>query len=104
MKFPIYTSTQGLDRYPEHERFSVYCAMHKRLMSEDASYRRQWNSYVGGIVCVAVIPAGSFFLGGALGVSLSVAGVVYLAFRQQKFMNQRVGDALRHQSAQRARL
>ena len=106
MKLPIYTSTPGLDRYPEHERFAVYRATHKRLMSEDAAYRKHWNSYVAAIVCVAVIPAGGFVAGGALGIVLPVlllsavvAGVIFLAFRQQKFMNQRIGDALQRQAA-----
>ncbi len=106
MRLPIYTSTPGLDRYPERERLAVYRATHKRLMSEDAAYRRQWNSYVAEIVCVAVIPAGGFIGGGALGTLMSVAlmsagvaGVIFLAFRQQKFMNQKIGDALQRQAS-----
>ena len=106
MKFPICTSTPGLDRYPERERFTVYRATHKQLMGEDAAYRRHWNSYVPGIVCVAITSGGGFVAGGPLGVALSVlmlaasaGGVVFLAFRQQKLMNQRIGDALKRQAA-----
>jgi hypothetical protein len=106
MKIQTYTSTPGLDRYPEHDRFTVYRAAHKRLMREDAAYRRQWSSYIAGIVCVAVVPIGEFVAGGALGTVFSVlslvgvvAGVIYLAFRQQRFMNQRIGDVLQHQVA-----
>jgi len=103
MEIPTYTSTPGLDRYPVHDRFTVYRATHKRMMREDAAYRRQWSSYVAGMVCVAVVPVGGCVAGGALGLVLSVlslvgvvAGVAYLAFRQQRFMNQRIGDALQH--------
>lgn len=106
MQIPTYTQTPGLDRYPEDERLPVYRATHKRLMSEDASYRRQWTSYVAGIVCVAVVPVGAFAAAGTLGILLSVvslvgvvAGVTYLAFQQQRFMNQRIGDVLQHQVA-----
>jgi hypothetical protein len=105
MKLPIYTSTPGLDRYPERERFAVYRATHKRLISEDAAYRRKWSSHVAGIVCVAIVPAGGFVGGGALDTLLSIvlmaavlAGVMFLAFRQQKFMNRRIGDALQRQA------
>lgn len=104
MKLPSYTATRGLDRYPELERFAVYRATHKRLMSENATYHRQWASYVAGIVCVSVVPVG-FVGGGAFGISLSVvlmtaavAGAIFLAFRQQMFMNARIGDALQHQA------
>ncbi len=103
MKIPTYSSTPGLDRYPEHDRFAVYRATHERLMREDAAYRRQWSSYVAGIVCVAVVPLGGSLSGGTLGILLSVlslagvvAGVIYLAFRQQRLMNQRIGDVLQH--------
>ena len=105
MRLPIYTSTPGLDRYPERERFAVYRATHQRLMSEDTKYRRRCNSYAAGIVCIAVVP-GVFLGGGALGILLSVisisavvVGPIFLVFRQQKFMNQRIGDALQRQEA-----
>jgi len=83
MKIPYYTQTAGLDRYPQQERFSVYRATHKRLMSEDSEYKRQCNSYTIRIVCFAVL--------------LPVVGwilAVYLAFRQQEFQNRRIGDVL----------
>src|SRR5512138_2362801 len=104
MKIATYSMTPGLDRYPEGERFDVYRATHKRLMREDAAYRRQWSSYVAGIICVAVVPLGGFTAGGTLGIALSVLslvgvmpGVIYLAFRQQRFMNGRIGDVLQRQ-------
>jgi len=75
-------------------------------MIEDAAYRKQWNTYVASMVCIAIFPAGGFVVGGALGILLSVvltavvvAGVLFLAFRQQKFMNRRIGDALQRQAA-----
>jgi hypothetical protein len=83
MKIPTYTQTPGLDRYPEGEQFAVYRATHKRLMSEDAAYRRRWSSYVAAIVCLVFIPIAGWI------------AVVILAFRQQEFQNQRIGDVLR---------
>ena len=83
----------------------MYRATHKRWMGDDAAYRRRCNSYVAAIVCVAVIPAGGFIGGGALGTLLSVvlitadvAGVMFLAFRQQRYMNERIVDALQRQA------
>ena len=99
MKMPSYTSTRGLDRYPDHERFAVYRATHRRLTREDADYRRRWSAYTAGIVCVSVVPAAGF--SGAIGLLFSalsliavVPAVVFLAFRQQEYMNRRIGDVL----------
>ncbi len=41
MKIPTYTQTAGLERFPQLERFSVYRATHKRLLSEDPTYQRR---------------------------------------------------------------
>lgn len=79
----------------------MYRMTHKRLMRDDAAYRKQWNSYVGGIVCAAIVPAGCYVGGGPYGIALTVvlpifavAVVVFLAFRQQEFMNERIGNVL----------
>jgi len=96
MKLHIYTSTPGLNRYPESERFALYCSVHRRLMHEDTAYRERYNSYI-----TAIIWGGA----GLLGVVLSIltplaftAVIVWLAFRTQKFMNQRIGEALQGQA------
>jgi hypothetical protein len=101
MRTSNYTATPGLESFPQQERLAVYRAAHKRLMREDAAYRRQWNSYVIGIVCVSIIPATNLFIGGVLALVLTaveliavVLGVIYLAFRQQRFMNRKIGAAL----------
>jgi multisubunit Na+/H+ antiporter MnhB subunit len=99
MKMPSYTSTPGLDRYPEQERFAVYRATHRRLMREDGAYQRRWSAYVAGIVCTSVVPFAGFWgapglLFSGLCVMAGVCAVVYLAFRQQEFMNRRIGDVL----------
>lgn len=82
MKIPYYTSTPGLDRYPQGERFVVYRATHKRLMREDAVYQRRFSSYVTAVVCLALIPIVGWL------------AIIYLAFRQQEFQNQRIGNVL----------
>ena len=82
MKIPTYTQIPGLDRYPEGERFAVYRATHKRLLSVDSAYHRRWQRYIAAVVCLAIIPIVGW-----------VAAVV-LAFRQQAFQNQRIGDVL----------
>ncbi len=74
--------TPGLDRYPEGERFAVYRSTHKRLMQEDIVYRRRFNSYLTALICLIIIPI------------VGWAFAVYLAFRQQEFQNQRIGDVL----------
>lgn len=83
MKRPTYTHTAGLERYPQQERFAIYQATHKRLLSEDAAYHRRWQRYIAAVVCLAIIPIVGW-----------VAAVV-LAFRQQEFQNRRIGDVLR---------
>lgn len=83
MKIPTYTQTAGLERFPQHERFAVYRATHERLLIEDSAYHRRWQRYIAGVACLAIIPIVGW-----------VAAVV-LAFRQQEFQNQRIGDVLR---------
>ncbi len=83
MKIPFYTQTIGLERFPQHERFAVYRAIHKRLLSEDSAYQRRWQRYIATVVCLAIIPI------------VGWVAVVVLAFRQQEFQNQRIGDLLR---------
>jgi hypothetical protein len=82
MKIPTYTQTPGLDRFPEGERFAVYRATHKRLMREDAAYRRRFSSYLTALICLVIIPI----------VGWAIAA--YLVIRQQEFQNQRIGDIL----------
>ncbi len=104
MRLLNYTSTPGLDRFAEEQRFALYRATHKRLLGEDVAYRRQWFSYVTGLICVAAIPIGCIAVGGLLGVWIAalaalVSGlaVVWLAARQQKSMNKRIGEVLRNE-------
>ena len=83
MTIPSYIQTAGLERYPQNERFAVYRAAHKRLIQNDADYRNRRNSYITGIICLTVlIPIVGWI------------GAVYLAFRQQKFQNQKIGSVL----------
>lgn len=101
MKIPTYASIPGLSRYPENDRFAVYRATHKRLLRDDVAYRSHRNSHVGGIVAASIASAGAYVGGGPYGIALSLVlpactafVVVFLAFRQQKFMNDRIGEAL----------
>ena len=97
MKIPTYNTTPGLERYPEGERFSVYRATHSRLMRDNLAYRQRWISGIAGIITASTIPTflesrwASFTL---LLVPIQVACILYLSFRQQKFMNRKVGEAL----------
>jgi hypothetical protein len=51
MKIPTYTQTAGLERFPQHKRFGVYRATHKRLLNEDFTYQRRWQRYIAAVVC-----------------------------------------------------
>jgi hypothetical protein len=82
MKIPTYTQTAGLERFSQLERFGVYRATHKRLLSEDSTYQRRWQLYIAAVFCLAPIPI------------VGWVATVVLAFRQQEFQNQRIGDAL----------
>ncbi len=83
MKIPTYAQTAGLERFPQHERFAVYRAAHKRLLSEDSAYHRRWQRYIAAVVCLAIIPI------------IGWIAAVVLALRQQEFQNQKIGDVLR---------
>ena len=107
-KMPAYTSTPGLDQYPERRRFTVFRAAHKRLMRGDAKYRHRYYSYIAGIVCVAVVPVSTSFADGGIDIWLSiltvlasVGGVLFLANREQEFMNRAIGAALQVDSMDR---
>jgi hypothetical protein len=99
MKLQTYTSTPGLERYPQHERAATWREAHKQLMKDDPEYRKRFHAYLSSVICLScVVPGVCFFGLGVIGVALDisltlclVAAVVWLAFRQQHFMNQRVG-------------
>lgn len=82
MKIPSYVDTAGLERYQQHERFTVYRTMHQRLLQEDITYHRRWQRYLAAMVCLALVPV------------LGWIAAVALALRQQRYQNQRIGDAL----------
>ena len=82
MKIPSYTQTAGLERFPERERFDVYRSKHQQLMGQDSGYRRRYNSFMAGVVCLALVPV------------LGWMGAIWLAWRQQEFQNRRIADVL----------
>ena len=100
-----YKATPGLDRIPPNRRYSVYRATHRRLMLENEGYRKRYNQYIGSAI-VAVTGPGAVWLGNtAIGITASIlfslvpaAGIIYLACRQQKYMNQCIGHILQGQS------
>lgn len=101
MKIETYAKTAGLDRVPAAERYSLYRATHQRLLREDEDYRRQFNRYLSSVIVAAIVPGsvwlGSSVLGAVVSIFLSlvpVAAIVWLAFRQQRYMNERIGGAL----------
>src|SRR5690242_6128481 len=55
MKFCLYTSTPGLERYPEPERFRVWRSTHKRLMQQDADYRRDVRRIRSRVVWLTIL-------------------------------------------------
>lgn len=98
--------TPGLDHIPPAERFAIYRATHRRLIREEESYRKRYNHYVISYsLIIAVVFFGMFWFGSsALGITgsalLSLAAtatIVYIAFRQQRHMNQCIGRALQSQ-------
>jgi len=82
MKLPFYTQAPGLNRYPESERLAVYQATHRRLLQLDRVYRVRCRSYWVAVVGFALVPV------------LGWAVCIGLAFRQQNFQNQRIGELL----------
>jgi hypothetical protein len=111
MKLQTYTSTPGLERYPQQERFAAWRAVHKHLMRNDPPYLKRFFRFISSIfwlTCIfmaATIGVGYLPLGG-MGIVLEifvptfyVATVVLLSFRQQHFMNQSIGNCLQSSHA-----
>lgn len=102
MKFQTYNATPGLERYPAADRFAVWKGAHKQLRLVDAQYRRRFHAYAAAIICLSCILATTCLGVGVVGIvidlvlTVCLAGaIVYLAFRQQHFMNRRIGEYLR---------
>ena len=115
MKFCLYTSTPGLERYPEPDRFRVWRSTHKRLMLEDAGYRRDVRRYRSRVLWLTILftlvtiflardsvlaatSGRTAILENVLAVGVLSSGytiyIVVTSFRLQEFMNEKVGKAL----------
>jgi hypothetical protein len=113
MKFCLYSSTPGLERFSELERQGVWRSTHKRLMQEDPQYRRHvrrstWIQIWVAIVFTIALFFLSWVLSAARGreaitlnlVCIGAPSVGYIlysivaSFRLQEFMNKNVGKAL----------
>lgn len=82
MKIPSYTETPGLHSSPEDKRFSIYRETHKRLLSQDQIYRRRHRTYIAAVVGLVFVPV------------LGWVAIIYLAMQQQRFQNEKIGEAL----------
>jgi hypothetical protein len=98
MSFATYKSTPGLEQIPPADRLGTYRATHQRLLREDESYRKRHQHYV---IAYYVILAAAFLGVSTLGLALSTilsliatAVIVYLAFREQRQMNECIGRIL----------
>jgi hypothetical protein len=98
MKIETYTSTPGLDHYTQDQRFAAWRAAHRQLMADSGEYRKRYHSYLTAIICLSCLVPVSFAGGWLIGLVLElpvacgmVCAIVYLAFRQQHFMNQSIG-------------
>jgi hypothetical protein len=107
MKFQTYRSTAGLDVYQRDRCFVMWRVFHKRLMAHDVRYRRRFHSYLVTTIILAclstamVIPQLS-----VLGIAINLASgailvglIVILAFRQQRYMNEKIAAILRSTEA-----
>src|SRR5262252_573245 len=111
MKFCLYSSTPGLERFSKSERFRVWSSTHKQLMRENAQYRSHvsgmtwrliWAAVaftIATLLCVLALSAirgrWNVALTGCI-VVLTIAYGIYntvIAFRLQEFMNEKVGRA-----------
>jgi hypothetical protein len=116
MKFVTYAATAGLDRLPERVRFRVWHSTHKRLMYQDAAYRRRVIRFRSAIlwttVLYCIVPSlPSSMLGAASwpqGLSVAafivltlgfIVFVVYASFRAQEFQNERIGREVENHEA-----
>ena len=99
MKCQTYNSTPGLERYPVRERSAKWKAVHKRLLLEDSQYKTRFISYQIGLSAVICLMGLATTLLANIVFEIMVpivltAVVVYLALRQQHFMNRRVANYL----------
>jgi len=106
MKFQTYSSTPGLERYPQRERFAAWRAVHKHLMRNDPPYLRRFFRYISSIFWLTCISMAATFGAGYIPVVVIrimveifvpvcyAAVIIFLSFRQQHFMNQCIGNCL----------
>ena len=123
MKFVTYTSTPGLERFPESECFLVYRSTYDQLMQHDTEFRRRVNRFRLSIVIVTVLlliiltPSLGMFimpdpltgqgiwqavLEWAVIIVSSVAYFIYVlrvSFAAQEFQNEQIGRVLQDQAA-----
>jgi hypothetical protein len=97
-----------LERYPQRERFTVWRTLHKKLLKLDRQYRKHFFAYLVSEICLACIlcivfleePHHIVSLGLYLVIALClVTYIVYLPFRQQRYMNQRIARLLQTSDA-----
>jgi hypothetical protein len=114
MKFCTYESTPGLDRYLVGQRYRVWRDAHKELMRTDPEYRQAnrrftFQMIASSIFATILIGACSFSIGrvadnawmlGFVIVALVAVVLTYVfftlwvSFRMQHFMNEKVGHVL----------
>lgn len=107
MKLETYTATKGLERFSEAERFQIYRATHKRLLRENAAYRRSYQCRFSALVAAIILPLGLLqILGKSMGESVTaillfvlllighVFLTLYASLRLQHYMNRQVEGIL----------
>jgi hypothetical protein len=108
MKFVTYTATSDLERFPEPERFRVWCSTHKRLMRTDPEYQQRVRGFrwriVGTTIPFTALSLAldrfawpSFVVQLSVYLALTIIYVIYVlrtSFDAQHFQNDRVGKAL----------
>jgi hypothetical protein len=112
MKFVMYTATPGLDRFPETQRFRVYCSACKQLMREDAAFRRRVLRFRLSIFATTAVfialtslplrftwPAGIEIVSFVIALVAYLVYVLFASFRVQEFQNERVARLLQNHAA-----
>jgi len=107
--FQTYAATEGLERFPDEQRFRVWRNAHKKLMQDNADYRWRYYRFAATICALSILLGPIMTIPSCLtdeNVAIEIAvdvlailvfvpTVVVLSFRQQRWANAKVAEELK---------
>ena len=114
-----YLATPGLNQYPYFDRFSVWCAAYRDLKKNDLETQLRIKLFQSRMVACVLLMLGTTMarlpflnewpivrigipiLFALLGAIVGTTVILVLSFRQQNFLNQKVGEYLQERNREK---